>query len=94
MRNYILARKGWSWLSGRALARYFRANGYSFYVTGNPGKKNIIVNWGNSSCINAVLNQNISTNKSRQIRNLSNAGINSLRIYKRNPPRDEICGGS
>jgi len=90
MRKYILARKGWSWLSGKTLARFYRANEIPFYVTEKTYKKNIAVNWGNSSCVNALLNQKINTNKRFQLSLLNNAEIPTLKLYRRNPPRDGI----
>ena len=89
MTKFILAKKGWSWASGKTLAKTFRANKIRCLVTENV-RKNIAINWGNSSCIKASLNSCITTNKFSQIRTLKEAGIPVLTMYRNNPPREEV----
>ncbi len=89
MRYYILARKNWTWRTGLALARFFREHSFPVYVT-EKTSRNISVNWGNSSCINATLNQHIITNKMRQIDFLTSKEIPTLTLYRTNPPRENV----
>lgn len=87
--NYILARRGWSWASGKALAQYFRQHNLRFLVTDKP-EKIITVNWGNSACRNALLNATIITDKLHQLEVLTEREIPTLEVYKENPPTDAI----
>jgi hypothetical protein len=87
MKKYILARKGWSWASGKTLAQYFREHGRNIWVTENPDK-DIVVNWGNSACRNALLNPHIITNKLRQLEVLHEGNIPVLEVFRNNPPED------
>ena len=87
-RHYVLARKGFTWASGRALARYFRSYNYPIYVT-EKLKFNIDVNWGNSLCQVAKLNAHIGTNKLLQLTTLKDYGIPTIEFYETNPPLEE-----
>ena len=85
--DYILGRKGFTWLSARILAKEFRNQGYPFRATTkiNPKNGEVLVNWGNSGareCKGSPLNKDIITNKFRQLAVLKAAEIDTIKVSR------------